>query len=51
MFTGWRLLLHVGPVAAEGGDREAALYGPFRTAMAMLGSRIGRGTEPRLKLH
>jgi len=27
------------------------LYGPFRTAMAMLGSRLGRGTEPRLKLH
>ncbi|WP_407312375.1 NAD(P)/FAD-dependent oxidoreductase [Pseudomonas sp. nanlin1] len=30
---------------------QAALYGLFRTAMLMLGSRIGRGTEPRLKLH
>jgi NADH dehydrogenase len=28
-----------------------ALYGVFRTAMLMLGSKIGRGTEPRLKLH
>jgi NADH dehydrogenase len=30
---------------------QMALYGPFRTAMLMLGSKIGRGTEPRLKLH
>jgi NADH dehydrogenase len=30
---------------------QMALYGIFRTAMLMLGSRIGRGTEPRLKLH
>ncbi|WP_249671612.1 NAD(P)/FAD-dependent oxidoreductase [Pseudomonas abieticivorans] len=30
---------------------QMALYGMFRTAMLMLGSRIGRGTEPRLKLH
>ena len=30
---------------------QAALYGLFRTGMPMLGSRIGRGTEPRLKLH
>jgi len=30
---------------------QAALYGLFRTGMLMLGSRIGRGTEPRLKLH
>ena len=30
---------------------QVALYGPFRTAMLMLGSKIGRGTEPRLKLH
>ena len=30
---------------------QMALYGPFRTLMSMLGSRIGRGTEPRLKLH
>ncbi|MBA1244033.1 NAD(P)/FAD-dependent oxidoreductase [Pseudomonas japonica] len=30
---------------------QMALYGPFRTAMSMLGSRLGRGTEPRLKLH
>jgi NADH:ubiquinone reductase (H+-translocating) len=30
---------------------QMALYGVFRTAMLMLGSRIGRGTEPRLKLH
>ena len=30
---------------------QMALFGVFRTAMLMLGSRIGRGTEPRLKLH
>jgi NADH dehydrogenase len=30
---------------------QMALFGIFRTAMLMLGSRIGRGTEPRLKLH
>ena len=30
---------------------QVALYGFFRTAMLMLGSKIGRGTEPRLKLH
>ncbi|HEY0289211.1 MAG TPA: NAD(P)/FAD-dependent oxidoreductase [Pseudomonas sp.] len=30
---------------------QMALYGMFRTAMLMLGSRIGRGTEPRMKLH
>lgn len=30
---------------------QMALYGVFRTAMLMLGSKIGRGTEPRLKLH
>lgn len=30
---------------------QMALYGFFRTMMLMLGSRIGRGTEPRLKLH
>ncbi|EJL99597.1 NADH dehydrogenase, FAD-containing subunit [Pseudomonas sp. GM102] len=30
---------------------QMALYGAFRTAMLMLGSKIGRGTEPRLKLH
>jgi len=30
---------------------QMALYGVFRTAMLMLGSRIGRGTEPRMKLH
>jgi len=30
---------------------QMALYGTFRTLMLMLGSRIGRGTEPRMKLH
>lgn len=30
---------------------QMALYGLFRTLMLMLGSRIGRGTEPRMKLH
>jgi len=30
---------------------QMALFGVFRTAMLMLSSRIGRGTEPRLKLH
>ncbi|MFP3925272.1 NAD(P)/FAD-dependent oxidoreductase [Pseudomonas sp. W5-36] len=30
---------------------QMALYGMFRTLMLMLGSRIGRGTEPRMKLH
>ncbi|KKD56945.1 hypothetical protein VM57_15535 [Stenotrophomonas maltophilia] len=27
---------------------QMALYGFFRTALMMLGSKIGRGTEPRL---
>lgn len=30
---------------------QMALYGAFRTMMLMLSSRIGRGTEPRMKLH
>jgi NADH dehydrogenase len=30
---------------------QMALYGLFRTLMLMPGSRIGRGTEPRMKLH
>jgi NADH dehydrogenase len=30
---------------------QMALYGFVRTALMMLGSKIGRGTEPRLKLH
>jgi NADH dehydrogenase len=30
---------------------QMALYGTFRTLMLMLGSRIGKGTEPRMKLH
>ncbi|HAB03964.1 MAG TPA: FAD-dependent oxidoreductase [Pseudomonas sp.] len=30
---------------------QMALFGFFRTALMMLGSKIGRGTEPRLKLH
>ncbi|TBV12091.1 NAD(P)/FAD-dependent oxidoreductase [Stutzerimonas kirkiae] len=30
---------------------QVALYGLPRTALLMLGDRIGRGTEPRLKLH
>lgn len=30
---------------------QVALYGPVRTALLMLGNRLGRGTEPRLKLH
>ena len=30
---------------------QAALYGLFPTLLLMLGNRIGRGTEPRLKLH
>ncbi|OEC32551.1 NADH dehydrogenase [Pseudomonas cuatrocienegasensis] len=30
---------------------QVALYGPLRTAALMLGDRISRGTEPRLKLH
>ncbi|PTQ67695.1 NAD(P)/FAD-dependent oxidoreductase [Pseudomonas sp. GV071] len=30
---------------------QMALYGVFRTLMLMLSDRIGRGTEPRLKLH
>ncbi|WP_028695931.1 NAD(P)/FAD-dependent oxidoreductase [Pseudomonas cremoricolorata] len=30
---------------------QMALYGTFKTLMLMLGSKIGRGTEPRLKLH
>ncbi|TWC30813.1 NADH dehydrogenase [Pseudomonas sp. SJZ079] len=30
---------------------QMALYGPFRTLTLMLSDRIGRSTEPRLKLH
>jgi NADH:ubiquinone reductase (H+-translocating) len=30
---------------------QMALYGLFKTMMLMLSSRIGRGTEPRMKLH
>ena len=30
---------------------QMALYGPFRTALLMIEDRIGRSTEPRLKLH
>jgi NADH dehydrogenase len=30
---------------------QMALYGTLRTALLMLGDRIGRSTEPRLKLH
>lgn len=30
---------------------QIALYGITRTLLMMLGDRIGRGTEPRLKLH
>ncbi|ROM82796.1 FAD-dependent oxidoreductase [Pseudomonas brassicacearum] len=30
---------------------QVALYGLFPTALLMLGNRMGRGTEPRLKLH
>ncbi len=30
---------------------QMALYGVFRTMTLMLSDRIGRGTEPRLKLH
>ncbi len=30
---------------------QVALYGRFRTALLMLGDRIGRSTGPRLKLH
>lgn len=30
---------------------QMALYGPLRTLLLMLGDRIGRSTEPRLKLH
>ena len=30
---------------------QMALYGTFKTLMLMLGSRIGKGTEPRMKLH
>lgn len=30
---------------------QVALYGFFRTGLLMLGDRIGRSTEPRLKLH
>lgn len=30
---------------------QVALYGVFRTGLLMLGDRIGRSTEPRLKLH
>jgi NADH dehydrogenase len=30
---------------------QIALYGTVRTLLMMLGDRIGRSTEPRLKLH
>ncbi|MCL7461233.1 NAD(P)/FAD-dependent oxidoreductase [Pseudomonas sp. NW5] len=30
---------------------QMALYGKLRTLMLMLGNRLGRSTEPRLKLH
>src|SRR5690606_5817905 len=30
---------------------QMALYGVVRTGLMMLGDRIGRSTEPRLKLH
>lgn len=30
---------------------QRALYGTMRTALLMLGDRIGRGTDPRLKMH
>ena len=30
---------------------QMALYGPFRTLLLMLSDRLGRSTEPRLKLH
>lgn len=30
---------------------QVALYGLFPTVLLVLGNRIGRGTEPRLKLH
>jgi len=30
---------------------QVALYGAFRTLLLVLGDRIGRSTEPRLKLH
>ncbi len=30
---------------------QIALYGVTRTLLMMLGDRIGRSTEPRLKLH
>lgn len=30
---------------------QMALYGPFRTLLLMLSDRIGRSTDPRLKLH
>lgn len=30
---------------------QMALYGPLRTALMMIGDRLGRSTEPRLKLH
>lgn len=30
---------------------QMALYGPFRTLLLMVSDRIGRSTEPRLKLH
>ncbi|WP_263140306.1 NAD(P)/FAD-dependent oxidoreductase [Pseudomonas sp. RIT-PI-AD] len=30
---------------------QVALYGPFRTLLLMLSDRIGRSTDPRLKLH
>ncbi|WPC04391.1 NAD(P)/FAD-dependent oxidoreductase [Pseudomonas sp. MBLB4123] len=30
---------------------QMALYGPLRTLLLMLSDRIGRSTEPRLKLH
>ena len=30
---------------------QMALYGSFRTLLLMLSDRIGRSTDPRLKLH
>ncbi|MOA31926.1 NADH dehydrogenase [compost metagenome] len=30
---------------------QMALYGRFRTVLLMLSDRLGRSTEPRLKLH
>jgi NADH dehydrogenase len=30
---------------------QIALYGVFRTGLLIVGDRVGRSTEPRLKLH